>query len=147
MNSEPVVWPQSRPQRRDEEMAPRVGHADQDSGDAHQQHVGEHQAQKAQHQLCLFIKVRLTEEQGRRNPKDCHQSQNSGRGENTRNHGVGAAGQVGHTDLYMPAQLPNHVLPVVEIADILRAQDKTVAIQNVDPLRPRRSPFCPERLG
>jgi len=47
----------------------------------------------------------------------------SGSKEQTRNHCVRpAADQVGHTDLYMPAQLPHQVLPVVEIAHILRVQ-------------------------
>ena len=46
-----------RAQRRHKEMAARVGHADEHRRQAHQQHVGKHQAQQPQHQLRLVLEL------------------------------------------------------------------------------------------
>ena len=54
-----------RPQRRHEEMAARVGHADEHRRQAHQQHVGKHQAQQPEHQLRLVVELPGTPAPGR----------------------------------------------------------------------------------
>ena len=46
-----------RPQRRHEEMAAGVGHADEHRRQADQQHVGKHQAQQPEHQLRLVART------------------------------------------------------------------------------------------
>ena len=46
-----------RPQRRHKEVAARVGHADEHRGQAHQQHVGKHQAQQPEHEPRLVLEL------------------------------------------------------------------------------------------
>ena len=71
----------------DEEVSAGVGHADEHGGKAHEQHVGEHEAQQLEHEPRLL--VGNAEGQGDRNADDGQDSDHSGSGNETGDDRVG----------------------------------------------------------